>query len=378
MTGLDWRLWPTLVFGVALTGCVHPDVNFEGTGHQRTTGAPTVCVHPFEDLRPALEHDCGFAGPGVYPTDDSRFDQPVPKLVADALAERLTRAGCRVVRTSPADYDLHGKLLHYQAIEHLNLLAIVPHPAILLTQQDRFDAHVEYQVELTRLSDGACLMRRSFAVHHKKHLPVGLLYLNRVDRGWGYVMRRLGLYGWFMAGAVCDRVVGAIDPAGGELAALDRPVTRTHPLHESELTELASAARQETPEARQASMAPETRQFASVAQVRPSASTLRVATVRRVQGPRARGTVRFGQERARPSERVVSRWIPPTGTAHRPAATAPPAAPAAPRVTAPTAAPAPTVVAATSPAPRVVVTPEDPRTLRPPSRFKPSTEWEPL
>ena len=370
MTGTSGRVWVPVAVSVVCVGCVGPDVHFEGTGLQRTTGAATVCVHEFEDLRPTFEHNCGFAGPGVYPTDDSRFDQPVPKLVADALGERLTRAGFRVVRNGPADYDLRGKLLHYQIIENLNLLTIVPHPAILLTQRDWFDAHVECQVDLTRRSDGACLVRRSFAVHHKKHVPVGLLYLNRVERGWGYVMRRLALYGWFVAGAISDRVVAAVDPGQAEWAALNRPVTRTRPLYETELTELASAARARAPQARQARSAPATVQVASVARARPTVAMAQPVTVRQVGQTKSRGGIRFGPRQVTPRVQVTPVVQRSTPNAQR-------AVSVVQRTIAPAA---PTqAVAVAPPAPQaVVVSAVDPARMRPASRFTPSTEWEPL
>ena len=463
--------WMSVVVVVAAgAGCLGPDVNFDGTGQQRTTRAATVCVHEFEDLRPADEHDCGFAGPGVYPTDDRRFDRPVPTVVADALAERLALAGFRVVRapsgrspvaSPPADYDLHGKLLNYQIVEHLNLLTIVPHPAILLTQRDRFDAHVDYHVVLTRRSDGACLMRRSFAVHHKKHKPVGLLYLNRVDRGWGYVMRRLGLYNWFVAGAVSDRVVAAVDPVGVRLASLDRAPSRTHPLYQAELTELAMAPRTSTPSPRQIVGTSGT--LASAASAAPAVRVRRFADARAHvrSGPRQFSTVVRGARRAAPTVIVVRRPVAsaapsrqpvivtiPTrqpvtvGTSvRRPVVTTPTPQPvivttptpqpvmvetlvrrpvvATPWpviVTTPTPQPVivetsvrrpvvatpwpvivatpkpqPVIVEATAPRPMAVIAPTptrapaplvlttaDPSLLRPPSKFQPSTQWEPL
>ena len=360
--GLAW----VGVAGVVLcVGCVGPDVNFEGTGHQRTTGAATVCVHEFEDLRPAFEHDCGFAGPGVYPTDDSRFDQPVPKIVADAVAERLARAGFRVVRDGPADYDMTGKLLHYQIIENLNLLTMLTHPAILLTQRDWFNSHVEYQVELTRRSDRASLMRRSFSVHHKKHVPVGLLYLNRVERGWGYVMRRLEQYGWFVAGALSDRVVAEVDPGQVDLAALDRPASRIHPLFDSEVTVFASAPRIRAPEARQVRVASAAQPRAPMAwQVRPAPRTVRTGSAG-LAGPVVR------MDRAMGTRKVQT--VRETSSV---AAVAPAPAPTVQVVTRP-APPIPTAQVQAR-RPPVVLSAADPRLLRPPSRFKPSTEWEPL
>jgi len=369
----------------------------------------TVCVRTFEDLRPANEHDCGFAGPGVYPTEDSRFDQPVTRIVADTVVERLDAAGFRVVRAAPgrslppADYDLYGKLLHYQITERLNLLTIVPHPAILLTQLDRFDAHVEYQVELRRRQDGASLMRRSFAVHHNKHLPVGVLYLNRVERGWGYVMRRLALYGWFVAGAVSDRVVAAVDPRGVDLASLQRVPSRTHPLSETGLTELAMAPRRSTRAAGQPTSAPRPPAGPPVTVPGGRVHVPRTGVVRQVQTVRHHGAVRIGSRvgspllyrvvrRPVPTVAVVRRPVPTLTVVRRPVPTARVVQRAAPIVTV-VRRPAPTVTVVRRPAvyrtpsaqPVVVVAPRapvltapDPSLLRPASTFQPSSEWEPL